>query len=108
MHGKGCMKYAELVELYEKLEATTKRLEKTYYISLLLKKTPTEDLEHITLLLQGKIYPDYDQRKIGVASKIVLRAMGVASGICSTDIEKEWKKTGDLGITAEHLMARKK
>ena len=34
-----CMQYKQLVDTYEKLEATTKRLEKTDIISKLLKKT---------------------------------------------------------------------
>ncbi len=97
------MKYADLVEVYEKLDSTTKRLEKTHYISEFLKKVPTEDLPHITLLLQGRIFPASDERKIGVASKIVIKAINVATGLNANKIETEWKKTGDLGEVAENL-----
>ena len=41
------MLYKELVEIYEKLESTSKRLEKTYYISEFLKKIDTKELEKI-------------------------------------------------------------
>ena len=47
------MKYQELSEIYEALESTTKRLEKTSYISTLIKKTSLEDLNRTILLLQG-------------------------------------------------------
>ncbi len=102
------MKYIDLVEVYQKLDSTTKRLEKTYFISELLRETPLEDLSRITLLLQGKIFPPWDERKIGVASRMVLKSINLATGLNSRDIEDEWKKTGDLGKTAENLIKRKK
>ncbi len=102
------MKYINLVEVYQKLDSTTKRLEKTYFISKLLKETPLEDLSKITLLLQGKIFPPWDERKIGVASRMVLKAINVSSGLSIKEIENEWKKTGDLGKTAENLIKKKK
>ena len=102
------MKYINLVEVYQKLDSTTKRLEKTYFISKLLRKTPLEDLSKIILLLQGKIFPPWDERKIGVASRMVLKAINVSSGLNIKEIEKEWKKTGDLGKTAENLIKRKR
>ena len=102
------MKYINLVEVYQRLDSTTKRLEKTYFISELLRKTPLEDLSRITLLLQGKIFPPWDERKIGVASRMVLKAINFATGLNSGEIEDEWKKTGDLGKTAENLIKKKK
>ncbi|MBU4284562.1 MAG: DNA ligase, partial [Nanoarchaeota archaeon] len=102
------MKYINLVEIYQKLDSTTKRLEKTYFISELLRETPLEDLSKITLLLQGKIFPPWDERKIGVASRMVLKAINVSSGLSVREIEDEWKKTGDLGKTAENLIKKKK
>jgi ATP-dependent DNA ligase I len=102
------MKYIELVEVYQDLDSTTKRLEKTYKISELLKKTPKQDLSKITLLLQGKVFPAWDERKIGVASKTAAKAIGAATGIGNKDIEKDWRKTGDLGKTAENLVKQKK
>ena len=102
------MKYINLVEVYQRLDSTTKRLEKTYFISGLLRKTPVEDLSKITLLLQGKIFPPWDERKIGVASRMVLKAINVSSGLSVGEIENEWKKTGDLGKTAENLIQKKK
>jgi ATP-dependent DNA ligase I len=102
------MEYSELVEVYEDLNSTTKRLEKTYKISELLKKTPKQDLSEIILLLQGKVFPAWDERKIGVASKTVLKAISVATGIENKKIHEDWRKTGDLGKTAENLVKQKK
>jgi DNA ligase 1 len=102
------MKYSELVEIYQKLDSTTKRLDKTYYISEFLKKVSVEELEIVILLLQGIIYPKWDDKKIGVASRLVLKALNIATGIESEKIEQKWKEEGDLGIVAEKLTSKKK
>jgi DNA ligase-1 len=102
------MQYKELVEVYKGIEKTSKRLEKTFLISELLKKTPEENLKQIILLLQGRIFPSWDERKIGVAARLVIKAINIATGIDSEKVEEEWKKTGDLGLTAESLIAKKK
>jgi len=65
------MEYIKLVEVYQKLEATTKRLEKTYIISEFLKAVPEENLQQTILLLQGLVFPVWDERKIGVAARLV-------------------------------------
>jgi len=99
------MKYRELVGIYEKLEGTTKRLEKTYYLSEFLKKTDTAELDKILLLAQGRVFPTWDERKIGMAARLLLKALLISTGI---DPEEEWKKTGDLGLAAEEIILRKK
>ena len=102
------MEYIKLVEMYQTLEETTKRLKKTFLISEFLKTTPKEDIGNITLLLQGKVFPTWDERKIGVASRLILKAISTATGIDIKKIENEWKKTGDLGLVAESLVKQKK
>lgn len=101
------MKYSELAAVYQQLESTSKRLAKTKIISELLKKTNTEDIDKITLLLQGRVFPWYDESKLGVASKLVIKAINKATGISASKIEDEWRKTGDLGKVAENLVAKK-
>src|SRR3989344_8976985 len=102
------MRYLELAGVYQALESTTKRLEKTYLISEFLKKTDIKDMEHIVLLLQGRVFPAWDESKIGVASRMILKAINVAAGISVENVEAEWKKIGDLGNVAEKLVERKK
>lgn len=102
------MQYSDFCEVYQKLEATTKRLEKTYFVAKLIKKTKAEDLEVVVLLLQGKVFPAWDDRKLGVAVRLVIKAINVASGISVAKVEAEWKKTGDLGQAAENLIGKKK
>ena len=102
------MKYSDLAQVYQQLEKTSKRLEKTHIIAELLKKTETQDIGRITLLLQGKVFPSYDESKLGVASQLIIKAIHTATGIKTDKIQDEWRKTGDLGKVAENLVAKKK
>ncbi len=101
------MEYIKLVEVYQKLESTTKRLKKTFIISEFLKKINEEELHTTILLLQGRVFPQWDERKIGVASRLVLKAINKATGIDADKIEKEWAKIGDLGNVAENFIKGK-
>ncbi|PMB75886.1 MAG: ATP-dependent DNA ligase [Candidatus Bathyarchaeota archaeon] len=102
------MKYAEIAEAYEKIEATTKRLEMTDLLVDLLKNTPKEIIDKVVYLTQGKIYPDFVKLEIGVAERLAIKALAKASGIRETEIEEDLKKSGDLGETAQKFMAKKK
>jgi len=102
------MDYIQLVEVYQRLESTTKRLEKTFIISEFLKVIPEDELSHTVLLLQGLVFPNWDERKIGVAARLVIKAINKSTGINSDKIEKEWQKTGDLGDVAENFVKTKK
>lgn len=102
------MEYKKLVDLYQEIESTSKRLEKTYLVSEFLKHTDVDDLPRITLLFQGKVFPQFDERKLGVAARMVIKSLNKSLGISADAIEKEWKRTGDLGLTAENLTKKKK
>lgn len=101
------MKYFELANIYESIQNTSKRLEKTLLISSLIKKTPDKELNTIFLLLNGKIFHYWQKSKLGVASKTVVKAINVATGIGSEEVEREWKNLGDLGLVAEKFISRK-
>ncbi len=99
------MKYEVLVEVYERLEATTKRLEKTFILSEFLKSA--DDLDKVLLLVQGRLFPNWDQRELGMASRLLLKAISTATGASLEKIEAVWKTTGDLGNVAAELTTKK-
>ncbi|MFH1592457.1 MAG: ATP-dependent DNA ligase [Candidatus Woesearchaeota archaeon] len=102
------MDYSKLVEVYLELEKTSKRLEKVDIISDLLKNCGKDDLIRIVRLLQGRVFPLYDERKIGMSSRLILKVIGQSAGVSVSDVEKLWRKKGDLGDVAEELLKHKK
>ncbi|MBI5390591.1 ATP-dependent DNA ligase [Candidatus Woesearchaeota archaeon] len=102
------MHYQILAELYQQLEATPKRLNKTCFLAHFLKRVPDADLPDILLLVQGLVFPSWDERELGMSSKLMMKALGHITGMSPDAIEQNWKKTGDLGLTAEQLVATKK
>ncbi|MGD9130524.1 MAG: ATP-dependent DNA ligase [Candidatus Bathyarchaeota archaeon] len=101
------MKYSRIAEAYEKIEATTKRLEMTDYLVEILKDTPTSLIDKVVYLTQGKLYPDFVGIEIGIAEKLAVRAVARAAGHREKDIEVNMQKTGDLGETTQKFMEKK-
>lgn len=101
------MKYSDLVEVYENLEKTSKKLEKRDIIADLLKQAHIEDLPKVVLLLSGKVFPSWSEEKTGVASQIMIKAISKATGIDEKEIIKQYRKTGDLGLVTEQLVKKK-
>ena len=82
------MLYDILVEYYEKLEATTKRLEMIDLLTELFETTPSTEIDKIIYLTQGKIHPDWTgEPEIGMAEKMVIETIVKASGVKKGKIE---------------------
>lgn len=103
------MKYLALCEFYKEVEATSKRLEKTYLTAKLIKKINRENLDYVMLLLEGRVFPAWEkEKKLGVADRTIIKAISIVSGISNDKIENKWKRTGDLGLVAEEYIGAKK
>ena len=101
------LNYAEIADAYEKIEATTKRLEMTALLVELLKNTPRDVIAKVVYLTQGKIYPDFVSLEIGVAEKLAIKALARVAGRRESEIEEDLKKSGDIGETCPELPSQK-
>ncbi len=101
------MLYSKLAEFYNKAGNTAKRLEKIEILSHFLKEIPEKNKDIIYLLL-GEIYPEYDERRIGISSQLAIKAISKATGTEEAGVLHEWKEIGDLGKVAEKLTEKKK
>ena len=101
------MKYQQLAQLYQDLSSTTKRLEKTDILAKFLEQLSIKERDVMYLLL-GRIYPEYDERKIGISNQLVIKALAKALGIDKDEIVKKWKKIGDIGQVAFEFVKEKK
>jgi len=102
------MKYSELAELYRRLEKTTLKTLKTKFVADFLKKTPDDLLDIIPYLILGKVFPDWDERELGVGEKLLIKSVSMATGVSEREIEDSIRDTGDLGESVALALKKKK
>ncbi len=101
------VQYRSLVGVYAQLEQTTKRLEKTDILSRFLSTVPDTELNHVLLLLQGRVFPQWDSREVGMSGRLLLKAIALSSGASPEKVEAHWAHSGDLGATAAAFIGTK-
>jgi len=101
------MLFSELVEFYERIEAITGRIEMTNLLVQLLKRTSPEIIDKVVYLTIGEIYPPFVGLELGVADRLALRAIKLASGMSEKEIEKAYKELGDVGLVGERMLSKR-
>jgi DNA ligase 1 len=96
-----------VVSTLEKMEKTSSRLELTDHLVALFKNTPPQIVDKVIYLIQGKIAPDYEGIELGLAEKMVIRAIANSSAVTNEEIYQIYRKAGDLGDTAKIIMEKK-
>ncbi len=101
------MKFSVLADTFERMEKTKKRLALTDFLVDLFKNTPNELVAKVVYLIQGKLRPDFDGIEIGVAEKLVIRAVYRSTAIEIKKIEEAYRRDGDLGHAVSKLIEQK-
>ncbi len=101
------MKFSKLVDYFERLEATAKRLEMFDILSELFKEATSEDIDEIIYLSQGQLLPPFHGLEIGMSEKLLIRAISNAANIQIKKVEDSFKRTGDMGKTVDDLIKGK-
>ncbi|MBT3761347.1 MAG: ATP-dependent DNA ligase [Candidatus Nitrosopelagicus sp.] len=101
------MKFSIISDAFQKMEATSKRLELTEILVELIKEIPKDVISKAVYLIQGKLRPNFEGVELGIAEKLVMKAMSKSSGIPLKKIEEDYNKGGDLGQTAENILQQK-
>lgn len=94
------MEYAALVAVYERLGSTPSNNEKTAIVADHLTDVAGSDLPMHVRLLRGMVFAAWQSADLGVSSSLASRAIARASGRSESDIEADWRETGDLGDAA--------
>ncbi len=102
------MKYEELVNVYEALNATTKRLEKTEILSNFLETVDSELLPQVTLMCLGKVFPSWSEEEQGIGDKLIMKAVADVAGVSVLEVEDKVRDKGDIGAASEVLVKNKK
>lgn len=99
------MRYSKLVDVYERLEKTTKKLEKRDILAEFYKICSTDELYKVVHMSMG-VVPAAEE--IGVAEEMMRRIIERTYGASSDEVVQKYKATGDLGGTAAWFAEHRK
>lgn len=97
------MLFKDLSVYLQKLEKITSRNEMVVILADLFRQVPTDDIDKVIYLLQGRVAPLYENIEFNIAEKSMVKAIAQAFEKDEKEIKKEYKRLGDLGILAEKL-----
>src|ERR687883_2068396 len=87
----GTLDFSYLIDTFEKMEETTSRLMLTDHLVSLLKETPSNVIDKVVYLIQGKLYPDYEGIELGLAERMAIKALAYSAGIEASFIEENYR-----------------
>src|SRR3989344_5489826 len=97
------MRFPILAKYFEKLEATSKRLELVDILSKLFKESNADEIGKICYLIQGRVAPFFEPVEIGMAESMVAQAVGKAYDKGKDDVLKLYRQKGNMGLAAQEL-----
>jgi len=98
------VRFDELARAYERLEATSKRLEMRAILVELIRPLRPPELPRVLYLSQGMLRPEYEGVELGVADSLARRAVATATGVEEAEVARRTKASGDLGTTVAELL----
>ena len=102
------MKFSNLANYYEKLEATSKRLELIDILSRLFGESDSAEIGKICYLIQGRVAPFYMPIEMGMAESMVAQAIAKAYNSSKDEVIKSYRKMGNIGLAAQELAENSK
>ncbi len=100
--------FADVAKVFDELEKRSGRLEMTDILADLFRKTKEKGIDKLVYLMQGILAPPYEGIDLGVGEKFAIEAIAASSGYTRPEVERHYKKSGDLGDTAEELLEKRK
>lgn len=104
---KNKIKYERLVDVYQALDSTTKRLEKTEILSDFFSDIHPELLPIVTLMALGRVFPVWSEEELGIGSKLLMKAISSVVGVTPEDVEDQVRDQGDIGAASEVLFKKR-
>ncbi|HOP55094.1 MAG TPA: ATP-dependent DNA ligase [bacterium] len=98
------MKFSQLADYFEKLEATAKRNEMVALLAELFKSLSPEEISKVSYLCQERLVPNYEKIEFGMSEKLVARSLSKALNKDENEIWSLYKELGDLGLLAQEYI----
>ena len=100
--------FSEVAEVFQQIEKRSGRLEMTDILASLFVKTDASEIDRLVYFIQGIIAPPYEGLDLGLGERFAVGAIASAAGYSKSEVDAHYKKSGDLGDTAEALLAKKR
>ena len=102
------MLFSDVAVLFDRIEKKSGRLEMTDILSSLFKRTDHTEIGKLVYIIQGILVPPYEGIDLGMGERFAMQAIASSAGYGFGEVEKNYKKSGDLGDSAETLLTKKK
>jgi DNA ligase-1 len=100
------MRFSRFSEYLEKIEETSKRLEMFEILSEMFKEADKSEVDEIVYFCEENLKPSFYSIEMGMAEKMVEKAIAKVTGRSEKEVNSEYKKLGDLGLVIEKLGAK--
>ncbi|OYT54765.1 MAG: DNA ligase [Candidatus Altiarchaeales archaeon ex4484_2] len=101
------MEFSLMAELFQQLEKTSGRLEKTSIISDFISDTPVDLMPTVLLFLRGRVFPLWSEKELGMGDKLMIKVLSNITGASEIHVEDKIREKGDIGFAAEELLVNK-
>jgi len=99
--------FREFCELCERVESISSTLEMTEVVAKFLRKLDEEDLKITPLLLMGSVFPEWEERDLGIGPSSVFDAVSAVASISKEDLQELVREYGDAGRAVEEALKKK-
>lgn len=101
------MLFSEVAECFARIEAEPSRLAMSATAAELFGKCKAGEARPLIYIMEGNVAPAHEGLDAGIGEKFAVRAIAKTSGHSEATVASDYKKSGDLGTTAEKLLSKK-
>ena len=102
------MLFRKLAECYSELENVSSRLKMIEILSGLFKKLNQSEIRASVYITQGMLLPPFEGLEMGIAEMLVEEAAAISTGYKKEQVDKEYKRTGDMGLAVQNIKSSTK
>lgn len=95
------MNFSSVAQLFEKIEATSSRLNKTQLLADALYSMDADEAKMVTYLSLGDLYSSYQNVQFSIADKGLIEIIASLLARSSEQVTQEYKSVGDLGTVVQ-------
>ena len=101
------MNFKRLVELYEKLEATSSGNEMREILAAFFADVEKSDVRIVAYLTLGRLGAEYEHLTLGMAERTILKSIAKAGGVSEKKVRELVDTKGDAGLVAQEVLKTK-